>query len=50
LARGYAIVTGADGRPVLDAETLCANDPVDIALARGRAAATIAAVFTDEKR
>jgi exodeoxyribonuclease VII large subunit len=50
LARGYAIVTGADGRPVLDAETLCANDPVDIALARGRAAATIANVFPHEEK
>jgi exodeoxyribonuclease VII large subunit len=50
LARGYAIVTAADGRPVLDAETLHANDPVDITLARGRAAASIDSIFPNEEK
>jgi exodeoxyribonuclease VII large subunit len=50
LARGYAIVTAADGRPIHDAETLHANDPVNIALARGWAAATINSVFPDEEK
>ncbi|MDR0770278.1 MAG: exodeoxyribonuclease VII large subunit [Burkholderiales bacterium] len=48
LARGYAIVTAADGKPVFDAKTLHPNDPVNIALARGSAAATIDRISPDE--
>jgi len=41
LERGYAIVTAADGRIVLDAATLARGDTLAIALARGRAEATV---------
>jgi exodeoxyribonuclease VII large subunit len=50
LARGYAIVTAADGQPIRDAKTLYANDSVNIALARGWAAATINTIFPDEEK
>ncbi|MCL2309380.1 MAG: exodeoxyribonuclease VII large subunit [Proteobacteria bacterium] len=50
LARGYAIVTAANGQPVLDAGALHVCDPVAITLARGRATATIADVFPGEER
>jgi exodeoxyribonuclease VII large subunit len=50
LARGYAIVTAADGQPVLDAEMLHAHDPVAITLARGRATATVDGVFPNEEK
>ena len=49
LARGYAIVTAADGQPVLDAERLHTDDPVAITLARGRAMATVDRVFPNEE-
>ena len=41
LERGYAIVTGADGAIVQDAAALSAGEDVDIAFARGKAAATV---------
>jgi len=41
LDRGYAIVTRPDGRVVQDAATLAPGDAVELALARGRAGATI---------
>jgi exodeoxyribonuclease VII large subunit len=41
LERGYAIVTAADGRIVQDATTLARGDRIGIALARGRADATV---------
>ena len=41
LERGYAIVTAADGRIVLDAATLARGDALAIALARGRVEATV---------
>ncbi len=44
LDRGYAIVTAADGAIVQDAATLGAGDAVDIAFARGKAAATVTKV------
>ncbi|MDR2711021.1 MAG: exodeoxyribonuclease VII large subunit [Burkholderiales bacterium] len=49
LARGYAIVTAADGHPALDAATLRVNDPVTLTLARGKGVATIDEVFPDER-
>ncbi|MDR2174243.1 MAG: exodeoxyribonuclease VII large subunit [Burkholderiales bacterium] len=50
LARGYAIVTASDGKPMLDAEMLHANDPVAITLARGRVTATVDGVFPNEEK
>jgi exodeoxyribonuclease VII large subunit len=44
LDRGYAIVTAADGAIVEDAAALGAGEAVDIAFARGTAAATITKV------
>jgi exodeoxyribonuclease VII large subunit len=44
LERGYAIVTAADGTIVEDASTLTVGDDVEIALARGNAAAKIRSV------
>ncbi len=41
LERGYAIVTGANGAIVQDAAALSAGEDVDIAFARGKAAATV---------
>jgi exodeoxyribonuclease VII large subunit len=41
LARGYAIVARADGRVVTDASTLAPGDALAIALAQGRAEATV---------
>ncbi|MCL2872467.1 MAG: exodeoxyribonuclease VII large subunit [Betaproteobacteria bacterium] len=50
LARGYAIVTAADGQTVLDAATLHADEPVTLTLARGKATATIDDIFPGEKK
>ncbi len=36
LGRGYALVTGPDGRAVTDASTVHAGDALDVQLARGR--------------
>lgn len=49
LARGYAIVTTADGQTVLDAAALHADEPVTLTLARGKATATIDDVFPGER-
>jgi len=44
LARGYAVVTDAEGRVVTDAGRLAPDDPVSIRLARGAARAEITEV------
>jgi exodeoxyribonuclease VII large subunit len=36
LGRGYALVTGPDGRTVTDASAVNAGDALDVQLARGR--------------
>ncbi|MEM6638772.1 MAG: exodeoxyribonuclease VII large subunit [Pseudomonadota bacterium] len=50
LARGYAIVTGSDGRIVRRADALSSGDTLDVRLADGRAHATVTAVSKDPPR
>jgi exodeoxyribonuclease VII large subunit len=49
LARGYAIVTGADGGIVRSAATLAAGDPVSVTLGEGGFDARVTATTTDGK-
>ena len=50
LDRGYAIVTGPEGSPVLDASTLKAGQRITARFARGRADATVNKVEKDGDR
>ena len=48
LARGYAIVTAADGEVVRDAQHVAPGDRIDARLARGRLSAIVQSRETDE--